>query len=944
MWTNRRDVWLSLLLVVVCDTSRQLVGANLVRFPNANALNGISERVESKKNIATDLPTDSPTESPAPSPSPSEAPSNDPERITAAPSAYPTESPAPSPSPSEVPTAIPTGFPSENPSSSPSISSAPSTSPTPMPSDVPSDIPSMVPSVGPSLSAMPSEGPSKSLSPSSLPSTWPSEHPSSTPSGAPTYSPTQETQKTKSSVSEIILVNIPRRMDDLTLAEFEVATLEFIRQAQSPNKAFDLEFLAVTVLTQSVVFPDHYETKLANKTKNGGDQRSLVRVPSFVSSPWEVALELSFRVVAVVTSGRVPDDFDLEDLVMNGFEKHFNQYLWQLGNTNEFFAPLKDISDWPAQQQAAVGGEIERDSKKAAFVIAILFSLVAVGLACFASFYAIRRQLKQQGRHQHGKKGRGGSGMILSPKPKLLDYSGPDVINYLTNSTNEDSTYHDGDVEGGGAIHFVKSIDSDDQSLESVGLTPKAAKSPASRGSGFFSDEEASPLKSPDTFQSSKQENITTSGISFGLSEAQKTMKKWMTPRRSVERALNVGGTKNRFSTGSKSVRFDPPEKELGSSSRTPRKQSEPDAKSGGIYAGKEGMEIVKNTTGEDGEFTLPISFFSRESEDGESDFVGGGTPMSSLAGSNGSTFFSNIGKSFAGRRSSTGIPSSSIGISMNPTINENLAFSEASTSAGAPSTVVNERRRNSHHKGANNTTEDTKFPKREDTSSEVSDASQSSRVQSVIAQIQKRQMEAQKILSPHPVPPRKPFANPHEGFETILGARSRSMEEDDVVQNMLPGRKKENHSMTAPSSTPKSRRTYGYSFKNDSGDATRQQSPREPLTTLGARPLENHKKNVESDDNMTTLSNAMQRPGTYDVYAPSGPIGIVVDTSKDGPSVHSLKSTSPMLGLITAGDLIIALDNEDTRNLSAAELTRLMAKKSHQRERKITLYSVDGF
>ena len=56
------------------------------------------------------------------------------------------------------------------------------------------------------------------------------------------------------------------------------------------------------------------------------------------------------------------------------------------------------------------------------------------------------------------------------------------------------------------------------------------------------------------------------------------------------------------------------------------------------------------------------------------------------------------------------------------------------------------------------------------------------------------------------------------------------------------------------------------------------------------------------------------------------------------------LCSGTAMAGLITAGDLIIALDDEDTRGLSAAELTRLMAKKSRQRERKITLYSVDGY
>jgi len=97
---------------------------------------------------------------------------------------------------------------------------------------------------------------------------------------------------------------------------------------------------------------------------------------------------------------------------------------------------------------------------------------------------------------------------------------------------------------------------------------------------------------------------------------------------------------------------------------------------------------------------------------------------------------------------------------------------------------------------------------------------------------------------------------------------------------------------------------------------------------------------NDNDDDDRTTVSTILHRSGSYVVYAPSGQIGIVVDTSRGGPSVHSLKETSPMRGLITPGDLIVALDGEDTRSLSAAALTRLMAKKSRQKERKIMLYA----
>jgi hypothetical protein len=65
--------------------------------------------------------------------------------------------------------------------------------------------------------------------------------------------------------------------------------------------------------------------------------------------------------------------------------------------------------------------------------------------------------------------------------------------------------------------------------------------------------------------------------------------------------------------------------------------------------------------------------------------------------------------------------------------------------------------------------------------------------------------------------------------------------------------------------------------------------------------------------------------------------VGLVIETTKDGPMVHSVRSTSQLLGTVMPGDIIIALDNMDTRELVAPALTRLMARKSQQEQRKIT-------
>jgi hypothetical protein len=122
-------------------------------------------------------------------------------------------------------------------------------------------------------------------------------------------------------------------------------------------------------------------------------------------------------------------------------------------------------------------------------------------------------------------------------------------------------------------------------------------------------------------------------------------------------------------------------------------------------------------------------------------------------------------------------------------------------------------------------------------------------------------------------------------------------------------------------------------------------------IGNLGARPMEVSEQRQftqEIDESVASstfelATPSVKRTGLYDVFAPSGPLGIVVDTTRDGPVVHSMKPTSPLLSLVTPGDLIVGLDDMDTRSMTAATLTRLMAKRSHQAERKITLLAIEG-
>ena len=84
-----------------------------------------------------------------------------------------------------------------------------------------------------------------------------------------------------------------------------------------------------------------------------------------------------------------------------------------------------------------------------------------------------------------------------------------------------------------------------------------------------------------------------------------------------------------------------------------------------------------------------------------------------------------------------------------------------------------------------------------------------------------------------------------------------------------------------------------------------------------------------------------IMNPTQIIVVAPPGKLGIIVDTSSEGPIVHSVKNKSPLHGLIFVGDLIVYLDDEDTTDWTAQYLTKLVAKRSMV-TRKFTVLRTD--
>ena len=693
------------------------------------------------------------------------------------------------------------------------------------------------------------------------------------------------------------------------LAEFELFTLDFLRKKIPKNESYILNTLAATVLSQeNIINPDLPTSAIPISSEtNEPPARNLE------TEEWTVGLQINIRVVSVVTDGRVPKNFNFTEVVLYTFYNHWDQYLWQLGNSNEFFNPLIDVSDW----QPVVMEETIEKKGKGQFVVTVMFSFIAFLLAVFASYVAIRKHLNKRKNGKSPSKDKLAHGTLFSPKRSPKHY---DVINYLTRTMSDEkdspnSNHHDGDVEGGGALGLIRNvnIDIDENGMESVALTPRANfRSPsASVRNGLFVVDEVS-----DDDQSQTSSPIVDPASASRIGGQ---IKKWLTPR-----GMNGAATNRRLSS-------DPPENQSTLGYNYGRDQNEPVAIKAstknhtGVYTtDKSTIDGRSKATGisynkkssDDGQFTLPISFFSNRGPG--TDGSGVDSPMSSLADSNASSFFAigNMNKSLTGQRNALG--------SME---DEGYEVSALKKNAKVPTNQNNEEPVYDDERNVSN----------ENQLSPSESGAKASSVKLAARRFEKHQ-PLREVQPPGSI----------VGVETILGARSRDSADDEDKRSNASSSFMKNRSIFSPNKNtddfkPKQKsRTTRYGRVNVQ---VQEQDARSVTShsTLGARPIV--RKEEDTDDRSTvsafsTLSSIMRRPGSYDVYAPGGPIGIVVDTSKDGPCVHSLKSTSPMLGLISPGDLIVALDGEDTRKMTAAALTRLMARKSRNKERKITLLS----
>ena len=75
------------------------------------------------------------------------------------------------------------------------------------------------------------------------------------------------------------------------------------------------------------------------------------------------------------------------------------------------------------------------------------------------------------------------------------------------------------------------------------------------------------------------------------------------------------------------------------------------------------------------------------------------------------------------------------------------------------------------------------------------------------------------------------------------------------------------------------------------------------------------------------------------DCYAPPGALGIILHTTNQGPIVHSIRDGSRLATHISPGDLIIAMNDIDTRFSKAEDVMQMLMDRRSQ-QRKLTVVS----
>ena len=90
---------------------------------------------------------------------------------------------------------------------------------------------------------------------------------------------------------------------------------------------------------------------------------------------------------------------------------------------------------------------------------------------------------------------------------------------------------------------------------------------------------------------------------------------------------------------------------------------------------------------------------------------------------------------------------------------------------------------------------------------------------------------------------------------------------------------------------------------------------------------------------NQQTAASPPREEEILEVFAPAGKLGVVIDTPNNGvPVVYNIKESCPIKDQLQVGDRLIAVDDEDVRNMTAVMVSKLISQKSSNETRKFTV------
>ena len=108
--------------------------------------------------------------------------------------------------------------------------------------------------------------------------------------------------------------------------------------------------------------------------------------------------------------------------------------------------------------------------------------------------------------------------------------------------------------------------------------------------------------------------------------------------------------------------------------------------------------------------------------------------------------------------------------------------------------------------------------------------------------------------------------------------------------------------------------------------------------------PLDGESPSMLASSSMISVGSASppqsaKRPvEKYEIRAPAGSLGMVVVTSREGPRVYHVKNESALANVIEEGDIIVDIDGQNTRHMTATAVRRFLRSRDAQTERVITI------